>query len=70
MKTGSLKALACLIASCVKEDGKAVGLDFAYQIDLMNGLPYFMEYLTELIDNSLPKEEDESKQKKTKVKKI
>lgn len=59
-----LLALACLIASCLKdESGKPVGMDFVKSMDLMGGLELFMEKLTDLVDNSVPKEEVPTKKK-------
>lgn len=60
-KEQDLKALACLIASCLKYKGKAVGLDFVAGMDLMSGLSVFMEKIAELMDNSLPAETDSKK---------
>ena len=58
-----IKALACLIASCLKDEDGCVGMEFVKEIDLMNGLPFFMEKIGELMENSLPMEEDEDKKK-------
>lgn len=60
-----LVALACLIASCLKdkETGKPVGMDYVKKLDLMNGLEFFMDKLTDLVDNAMPKEETPSKKK-------
>lgn len=58
-----LLALACLIASCLKKDGKAVGMEFIKKFDLMSGLEMFMDKLTLLVDNSIPKEEKPTKKK-------
>ena len=56
-------ALACLIGACCKdENGKPVGLDYVKKLDLMSGLEFFMDKITALVDNSLPKE-DENKKK-------
>ena len=65
----NVKALACLIASCLKGEDGCVGMDFVKKIDLMNGLPFFVDILGELMENSLPVEESEGK-KKPKQKKI
>ena len=59
----NVKALACLIASCLKGEDGCVGMEFVKEIDLMNGLPFFMEKIGELMENSLPMEEDEDKKK-------
>ena len=64
-----IKALSCLIASCLKNEDECVGMDFVKKIDLMNGLPFFVDILGELMENSLPVEESEGK-KKPKQKKI
>ena len=55
-KEQDLMAMACLIASCLKdiETGKCVGMDFVKKIDLIGGLEVFMSKITELMDNSLP----------------
>ena len=59
-----LLALACLIASCLKnEKGKAVGMDFVKKLDLMSTVEYFMNKLSELVDNSLPVEDEPNKKK-------
>ena len=63
-----IKALACLIASCLKDENGCVGMEFVNKIDLMNGLPFFMEMIGELMENSLPIE-DENNKKKPKQKK-
>ena len=42
-----IKALACLIASCLKDEDGCVGMEFVKEIDLMNGLPFFMEKIGE-----------------------
>lgn len=65
----NIKALACLIASCVKEDGKCVGMDFVKGMDLMSNLEFFIEKLGELMDNSLETDSEENVQKKTPKKK-
>lgn len=60
-----LLALASLIASCLKnKDGEAVGMDFVKKLDLMSSLEYFMEKITELVDNALPKEDGKKTKKK------
>lgn len=64
-----IRALGCLIASCLKYNDKPVGMKFVNKMDLMTGLPYFMEQITALMENSLPAEENVDKQKKTKKKK-
>lgn len=59
-----LMALACLIASCLKnEKGKPVGIDFVKKLDLMSTVEYFMNKLSELVDNSLPVEDEPNKKK-------
>lgn len=59
-----LLALAVLIASCLKgEDGKPVGMDFVKKLDLMSSMELFMDKLTALVDNSVPKEEKPTKKK-------
>ena len=67
-RTQDLKALSCLIASCLKDKNGSVGMDFVYGIDLMNGLPFFMEKLGELMENSLPEEDSDSDKKKVMTK--
>ena len=56
-------ALACLIASCVKDNDQAVGLDFVKKLNLMKTLGYFMDLIPELVDNSVPSEESPVKKK-------
>ena len=63
IQSQDVKALACLIASCLKDEDGCVGMEFVKEIDLMNGLPFFMEKIGELMENSLPMEEDEDKKK-------
>lgn len=59
-----LFAMANLIASCLKnKDGKPVGMEFVKGLDLMSGLELFMSKLTQLVDNSVPKEEKPTKKK-------
>lgn len=59
-----LVAMACLIASALKdENGKPVGMQFVKQLDLMTSLELFMEKVTELVDNSIPKESKPVKKK-------
>lgn len=59
-----LLALACLIASCLKnEKCKPVGMDFVKKLDLMNTVQEFMDKIAELVDNSLPTEEEPNKKK-------
>lgn len=60
-KSQDLKALGCLIASCLKEDGKGVGFDFVAELDLMTALEFFMGKIEELMANSLPQETDNKK---------
>lgn len=67
IKKQDIKALAYLMASCLKDEDGCVGMDFIKGIDLMSGLPFFMEKIGEIMENSLPVEEDEDK-KKPKVK--
>lgn len=55
-KEQDLRALACLIASCLKDSDGCVGLEFVGKMDLMNALPFFIDKIGELMDNSLPKE--------------
>ena len=59
-----LVAMAFLIASAFKdENGKPVGMQFVKQLDLMTSLELFMDKLTDLVDNSIPKEETPTKKK-------
>lgn len=64
-----IKALACLIASCLKNEDGCVGMDFVKGIDLMDGLPFFMEKIGELMENSLPMEDEKVAKKKVTQKK-
>lgn len=64
-----IKALACLIASCLKDEDGCVGMDFVKGIDLMGGLPFFMEKIGELMENSLPMEDENVAKKKVTQKK-
>lgn len=59
-----LIALACLVGACLKdENGKPVGMDFVKKLDLMDGLNVFMDKISELMDNSIPKDESPNKKK-------
>lgn len=60
-----MRALGCLIASCLKdkETNKAVGIDFVAKLDFMEHFELFISKLTELVDNSLPKDKNEAKKK-------
>lgn len=59
-----LLAMASLIASCLKDkSGKPVGMEFVKGLDLMSGIETFMDKLTELVDNSIPKEKKPIKKK-------
>lgn len=59
-----LIALACLLASCLKDEkGKPVGMDFVKKLDLMATVEYFMNKLSELVDNSLPVDNESNKKK-------
>lgn len=60
-----LKMLAYLMATCLKYNGSAVGLDFVSKLDLMGAIDLFMPKLAELMMNSLPQEDGESTEKKT-----
>ena len=64
-----IKALACLMASCLKDEDGCVGMDFVMQIDLMGGLQFFMEKIGELMENSLPMEDEKVAKKKATPKK-
>lgn len=64
-----VKALACLVASCLKGEDGCVGMDFVKQIDLINGLPFFVEKIGELMENSLPIEDENVDKKKPRQKK-
>lgn len=61
----NIKALACLIASCVKKDETCVGMDFVKGMDLMSNLEFFIDKLGDLMDNSLDTDSEENVQKKT-----
>ena len=59
-----IKAMACLVASCLKYNGKCVGMDFVKRLDLMKYLTLFTEKLGELMSNSFDMEEENSDKKK------
>lgn len=61
----NIKALACLIACCLKDENGAVGMDFVKKLDLMEYLELFIEKLGDLMANSIEEEKDEEVQKKT-----
>ena len=44
-------------------------MEFVKEIDLMNGLPFFMEKIGELMENSLPVEDEKVDKKKPRPKK-
>lgn len=57
-----LLSLAYLIASTLRdENDNLVGLDFVKKLDLVESLNVFMDKLTELMDNSVPKEDAKKK---------
>lgn len=64
-KDQNIKALACLIASCLKDEGKSVGMDFVKQLDLMKYLEPFISQIGQLMTNSIEEEKDTKVQKKT-----
>lgn len=66
----NIKALACLMASCIKKDGKCVGIDFVKNMDLMSNLEFFIGKLGELMENALDTDSEENVQKKTAPKKM
>lgn len=59
-----IKAMACLIASCLKYGGKCVGMNFVKKLDLMTYLTLFTEKLGELMTNSFGEAEEEDSKKK------
>lgn len=61
----NIKALACLLASCIKKDGKCIGMDFVKNMDLITNLEFFLGKLGELMDNALDADSEENVQKKT-----
>lgn len=67
----SMGTLACLMASVIKkENNKSIGLKEIEKVDLIGGLAYFMEKMTELFENSLPVDEDNTEEVKKKITKI
>lgn len=62
-KEQDIRALSCLIASCLKDEKGCVGMKFVKKIDLMEGLPFFTEKLGELMENSIPHSDNEDKKK-------
>ena len=59
-----IKAMACLIASCLKHNGRCVGMDFVRGLDLMKYLTLFTEKLAELMMNSFGESEETDNKKK------
>lgn len=59
-----IKAMACLIAACLKYNGKCVGMNFVKSLDLMKYLALFTEKLGELMVNSFGVDEDSENKKK------
>lgn len=61
-------ALGYLVAACLKtgegKNQKSVGLDFVNGLDFIGSLPMFMEVLPKLVENSLPKDDEENVAKK------
>ena len=53
-----------------KENNKSIGLKEIEKVDLIGGLAYFMEKMTELFENSLPIDEDDTEEVKKKIAKI
>lgn len=65
----NVKALACLIACCLREEDEPVGMNFVREMDLMGSLDLFIEKLGDLMANSIEEEKDEKEiQKKTTTK--
>ena len=64
-KEQDLKALSCLIASCLKDPDtfKCVGMNFVKKIDLISGLPFFTDRIADLLTASLPENKEENKKK-------
>lgn len=58
-----IKAMACLIASCLKYNGRCVGMEFVKGLDLMTYLTLFTEKLAELMANAFGVEEESNKKK-------
>lgn len=64
----SMSTLANVMASVIKKGkNKSVGIDFISELDLVNGMEYFIEKMTELFENSLPQTEDEDEEDKKKI---
>lgn len=66
LEHSDMTALAFIVASCLKKDDVAVGIDFVNQIDMFDFVEIFMPKIGELMSNGLPKMTGESTEKKTK----
>lgn len=68
--TQSMATLAYLMASVIKtKANKSIGIAEIQKVDLVGGLEYFMEKMNELLENSLPQEEEDDIDKDEKNKK-
>lgn len=64
-KSMDVLSLAYLIASTLRTDNdEIVGYDFVKKLDLINSTEFFMDKLTELMNNSVPQVKEEKKSKK------
>lgn len=58
-----IKAMSYLIAACLKDNGKCVGINFVKKLDFMTYLTLFTEKLSELMTNAFGTEEQSDKKK-------
>lgn len=64
-KEMDIKCFAYLIASTLRtEEGKLVGMDFVKKLDLVFSMEFFMNKLGELLENSLPANDEADIKKK------
>ncbi len=64
-KSMDVLSLAYLIASTLRDSNDdIVGYEFVKKLDLIDSTEFFMNKLTELMDNSVPKVEEGNKSKK------
>lgn len=59
-ETQSMNMLATIMASVIKtKANKSIGMNEISKVDLIGGLDYFVDKMTELFENSLPQNEED-----------
>jgi len=60
LKELDIKALAYMIATCVKdENNQSIGLEKVKELGVLENVYFFVQKISELVDNSLPKAQKE-----------